>query len=305
MNTAIERSLVSALSRSPAQPFFHWRMARRLVVLAYHEVVDASTFEWQIEYLRTEMHPVSLQEVTEALLSGRPLPARAVLITFDDGDRTVHDRALPILRRHGVPGVAFIVAGLLGTETPFWWREVEHLVSRGARHPALHGSPGACVAALKRLPDDQRRVAIEDLRRSVAGPAFRTPQLRPNELLALTAGGIAIGNHTFSHPCLDRCTPAAVETELVSAHERLTAIMGVAPTSFAYPNGNVDGPSAGVLRDLGYSTAFLFDHRIGAFPPEDPFAISRIRVSSTTDADRFRIRVSGLHSFVHRVIGRA
>ena len=298
-------TLDAVLQLSPAQPLFRWRASRRLVVLAYHEVLDAEDFGHQVEYLRTCMHPVSLTEVIAAISYGRALPPRAVLITFDDGDRSVYERALPILRDRGVPGVAFVIAGLLGTDTPFWWREVEELCGRGARAPGLPLQPAECVSALKRVPDEERLARIEQLRRSAVGPPITTPQLQRSEVAALEAGGIAVGNHTFTHPCLDRCTDETLANELIRAHEALVAILGRAPSAFAYPNGNADERAAPILAELGYEAAFLFDHRIGQFPPADRYRISRVRIGSMTRPDRFRILVSGLHSSVHHLIGRA
>jgi peptidoglycan/xylan/chitin deacetylase (PgdA/CDA1 family) len=296
--------VTAALRRSPAQSFFEWRASRRLVVLAYHDVPAADTFAWHVAYVREYMHPVSLPQVVAAIRAGRSLPRDAVLITFDDGDRTVYDVALPILRDWGVPAVTFVIPGLLDSEIPFWWYEVERLVERGARETGLPSTPPACVAALKRLPDNQRRSVVERLRKRVAGPPVRQPQLRRAEVATLAASGVSIGNHTYSHPCLDRCTDTEVESEIVQAHDALTEILGAAPSAFAYPNGMTQLSAARVLRALRYDVAFLFDHRIGAFPPNDPYAISRIRVSASAHPDRFRLLVSGLHSSVHRLMGR-
>jgi peptidoglycan/xylan/chitin deacetylase (PgdA/CDA1 family) len=292
------------LERSP-DPFLRWGAPGRLVALAYHGLVDADRFSAQLEYLKRAMHPVSLEDVVGAARSGRSLPLRAVLITFDDGDRSLYDLALPVMRAHGLPGVVFVVAGVLGTEEPFWWREVDQLVSRGGWTPGLvRGDAAASVGALKRVADLDRRAAIDALRRSVSGPAVRQPQLEPSELVELESAGIAIGNHTFTHPCIDRCPDEAVEDEVVRAHERITGILGRAPVAFAYPNGNFDPRVPPVLTRLGYEAAFLFDHRVGRFPPADRFRISRVRVSADALDGRFRILVSGLHSTVHRLIGR-
>jgi peptidoglycan/xylan/chitin deacetylase (PgdA/CDA1 family) len=51
-------------------------------------------------------------------LDAAPLPARAVLLTFDDGYRDNLENALPILRRHGYPAVLFVPIGFLDDERP-------------------------------------------------------------------------------------------------------------------------------------------------------------------------------------------
>jgi peptidoglycan/xylan/chitin deacetylase (PgdA/CDA1 family) len=295
----------AVLSRSPAQPVFRWRAARRLVVLAYHSVGDAERFSSHVRYLRSKMHPVSMDEVAASIQSGSRLPPRAVLVTFDDGGRSVYDTALPILREHDVPALAFLVAGVIGTSRPFWWHEVEELVRRGGRATHLPtGDPAGCVRKLKLVADEVRLDRIEELRTTAAGPPVLDPQLTPSEVRELDATGVSVGNHTATHPCLDRCSSEKVESELVSAHERLTEIAGRAPTAFAFPNGSADERATPILRSLGYEAAFLFDHRIAGCPPADRYRISRLRISSDAGTDRLRIVMSGLHSAVHHLVGR-
>jgi peptidoglycan/xylan/chitin deacetylase (PgdA/CDA1 family) len=48
----------------------------------------------------------------ETVLSGE-LPRRALLITFDDGYRSIAEVALPILRRLGLPSVFFVTGECL------------------------------------------------------------------------------------------------------------------------------------------------------------------------------------------------
>lgn len=274
-------------------------------MLAYHDVADPERFAQQVEYLTSAMHPVSLDEVLAAQGGGQGLPRRAVLVTFDDGNRSVYEQALPVLREHGVPAALFVVAGLLDGKQPFWWVEAEELLRRGGQTPILgEVGPVAGVAALKRLPDERRLAALEQLRRSAGETPLEMPQLTRSELRVLESGGVRIGNHTLTHPCLDRCTDEKVRFELSRAHEILAEALGRPPTAFAYPNGNWDPRAAATLEELGYAAAFLFDHRIGRYPPADALRISRVRVNSTTPLDRFRILISGLHPFLHHTIGR-
>src|SRR5215212_10755611 len=64
----------------------------------------------------------------ERLLDGRAgrvrLPARAVIITFDDGFQDCVDYAVPILQRHRLTAMFYLVAGLAGARS-------EWLAARG------------------------------------------------------------------------------------------------------------------------------------------------------------------------------
>jgi peptidoglycan/xylan/chitin deacetylase (PgdA/CDA1 family) len=159
------------------------------------------------------------------------------------------------------------------------------------------------VRRLKQVPDSERRQVLGRLRSQVPRP-LRQPQLRSDELTLLLEAGVAVGNHTSTHPCLDRCADEVVREEVRTAHDVLTRALGQAPTTFAYPNGNWDPRAEEELGRLGYEAAFLFDHRLARVPAEHPLRISRLRVGSTTTPDRFRIILSGLHPAVMHARGR-
>lgn len=306
MNGA-RRSLADAgLSRSPAQPVFHWRASRRLAVLAYHGIDDPERFEQHLDYLRRRMHPVSLETVLGALRAGGGLPPRACLITFDDGHRSVLESALPLLRERSLPAAVFVVAGLIGTDHPFWWAEVKDLARAGGTVSGLSGrTPDDLVRALKRVPDDRRLDAIDELRGSAARTASPVAQLLRDELRVLESYGVAVGNHSMTHACLSRCTDRKILDEVHGAHEELTSALGHEPKAFAYPDGDRDQRVATAVATAGYEAAFLFDHRMSPPAPPDPLRISRLRVNSDTHLDRFRTIVSGLHPAVHHALGRA
>ena len=293
------------LRHSPAQPLFRAWAAHRLAVLAYHEIEDPQAFAAQMDRLLRRATPVSLADVRQAAAEGRPLPPRSVLVTFDDGDRSVVTEGLPVLTKRRIPSVAFVITELIDGDQPFWWREAHFLARHGGTARSLPPGrpPEAVVRRLKTLPDPDRRRSLAEMRVSASRPAPRQPQLSPEDLLRLRDAGVRIGNHTLSHPCLDRCDGPTVRTEVAAAHLALTRWLGEAPTAFAYPNGNFDARTCGVLRELGYRLGFLFDHRHEALLPADPLRISRLRVNASTSPHRFDTILSGLHPAVHRLRG--
>ena len=81
----------------------------RFAAIAFHDVVDSPAdlvgdavtaqslvdfFDW----LKAEgWTPVSLAQVAAAGQGGPPLPPRAILLSFDDGYKSFHDRVYPLL----------------------------------------------------------------------------------------------------------------------------------------------------------------------------------------------------------------
>jgi peptidoglycan/xylan/chitin deacetylase (PgdA/CDA1 family) len=294
------------LRGSPVQVWFRHRAASRLAVLGYHGIEDPAAFADHVDRVQRAFSPVSLQQVEEAVHGGRELPPYSVLITFDDGDRSVHTHALPLLAARGVPAVCFVIADLIGTDAPFWWEEVEHLARHGGTTRLVPPvPPGILVHTIKLLPERDRRRALQELRGTATLPAPRRPQLTAAELRELEAGGITVGNHTLTHPCLDRCDAEQARTEVLRAHELLTDMLGRPPTSFAYPNGNVDERAHQAITEAGYGSAFVYNHRLAAPGSCHPLRIDRLVVSSRTSADRLETILSGLHPAVFRSLRAA
>jgi len=165
-----------------------------LRVLTYHRFdgepqnpfsMRAEAFETQMAWLARERRAVSLDAVTGFVAGRTTLPAGAVLVTIDDGCRSTLTGALPILRRHGIPAVAFLPVGMLGAEratTGFGeatmdWTEVRSLVAGGiaiGAHGWSHCSFGALDEAAMRVEAARARAVLED-RLGVPVEAFAYP----------------------------------------------------------------------------------------------------------------------------------
>lgn len=130
-------------------------VTERLPILMYHRVaptgspktasyrVTPEAFEEQLRYLRDAgYYSVSLEDWHTAMEKKRPLPGRAVVITFDDGYIDFQRYAWPLLKRYGFSAMVFIVADCVG-RTNSWdcaygemvpllgWEEIWRLQDEG------------------------------------------------------------------------------------------------------------------------------------------------------------------------------
>jgi peptidoglycan/xylan/chitin deacetylase (PgdA/CDA1 family) len=281
-----------------------WRRLRSgLRVLAYHGVPDADAFDRQLEHLVAAYHTVGADDVAATTRGGDALPPRAVWVTFDDGSPDVLEGGLAMLRRHAVPATLFVCPGLIGTDTPFWWQTVDRAVASGAA--ADVGFDTAARGRLKRCPDAERRATVsqleDELRRR--GRDTRSRQLGWDDLDRWVDAGHTVGNHTWDHPCLDRCEDEVQRAQIEDADAALAPYIGGART-FAYPNGNWSPVAETTLRRLGYDVGLVFDHRI-ARPATNPLRMSRLRIDSDAPRARFRAVVAGTHSAAFALLPRA
>ncbi|WP_217238831.1 polysaccharide deacetylase family protein [Streptomyces sp. AC555_RSS877] len=96
--------------------------------------------------------PVTAADLAACWRGGRPLPARPVLITFDDGYEGVHRHALPVLAQHGFTATVFVSTGWIrgphdtgdSPDTMLDWAQVSELAAAGVEigghshtHPQL------------------------------------------------------------------------------------------------------------------------------------------------------------------------
>ncbi|MEY9845966.1 polysaccharide deacetylase family protein [Streptacidiphilus sp. MAP5-3] len=277
-------------------PLLRARTARRLAVLTFREVFDRGVFEAQLDRVLRSATPVSVSQVEQAMTGGPSLPPHSVLLTFEHGHRSVATEALRLLAARRVPALAFVVAGLVDTDRPYWWDEAEYLVAQGGWARSLSGRAGGPVAEkLAAMPDPDRRRSLAELRVTARHRAPSAPQLTTDDLHRLLDAGIAVGSHGLDHARLDRCDEYALREEIVGAHDRLTELTGAATTSFAYPEETHDLRAVALLRELGYRSAFRNDGMLvdtrGGLP--DPLCISRLRVDSRTARTRFDAALAG------------
>lgn len=99
-------------------------------ILLYHHVngetfssrytVSIPDFQAQMDFLYESGYTaITMSMFLEALIEGRELPEKPIVITFDDGHQSVYDHAFPIMAEYGFPGVFYIVANRINNSPDF------------------------------------------------------------------------------------------------------------------------------------------------------------------------------------------
>jgi peptidoglycan/xylan/chitin deacetylase (PgdA/CDA1 family) len=278
-----------------------WQTARAglttpLRVLAYHDVPDPDAFERQLRHVARRYDVVSGETVVGWLRGDTSLPRHALWITFDDGCPSAVDAGLPALDALALPATLFVCPGLVDGE-PFWWDVVARAEALGWR-PDDHDAGGAAlVSRLKQAPDAVRRSVVAAARHTLDAAGIEpSGSVDHAALTRWVASGRELGNHTWDHPCLDRCDDDEQARQIRDAGAWLDAFGAFARVRlFAYPNGDWTPAAEALLRKDGYDAALLFDHRpVGRTP--NALRLSRLRLDSDAPLPRARAVVSGAHS---------
>ncbi|MCZ2845027.1 MAG: polysaccharide deacetylase family protein [Candidatus Bathyarchaeota archaeon] len=257
-------------------------------VLVYHKVLNREQFEKQINYLKQNYEIINPLMLEDYLNNKLPLPEKALMITFDDGDSSLYQNALPVLKRENIPAIIFVITNLIETNNPFWWDEIEYFLGVEEGYNK--------VWEVKTWPNNKREEYIKELRSNSNKELFKYPQLSLSELKEMQDAGVLIANHSHTHPMFDKCSDIELNKEL----EDSTAVLqseGFNFNYFAYPNGNYSERAERKLKEFGIKYSFLFDHKVnkGKF---NPLRISRLKVNDKTPLWKLKFILSGWHSKV-------
>jgi peptidoglycan/xylan/chitin deacetylase (PgdA/CDA1 family) len=97
------------------------------------------------------------------------------------------------------------------------------------------------------------------------------------DLRALVSEGVSIGSHTVNHPNLTTASADAVESELRDSRAELEQRLGIAVTSFCYPQAKWNGRVAGMARRY-YESAVCAGGRRFVSGSDEPHRIPRFPV---------------------------
>jgi peptidoglycan/xylan/chitin deacetylase (PgdA/CDA1 family) len=96
--------------------------------------VTPDNFSAQMDYLAAEgYHPIRVSDFADYLLTGKPLPSKPIVLTFDDGYLDNYENALPVLVKHKFPATFFIITQFAEDKRPGYmnWDQVEQLAIEG------------------------------------------------------------------------------------------------------------------------------------------------------------------------------
>ena len=128
----------------------------RVAVLGYHNfsktkpvtemLLRTSEFRRQMQYIRDAgLRVISMKEFLDWRLGNLQLPARCVLITLDDGWKSVYTDAYPILKEFGYPFTLFLytkyLSGRGDSMTPAMIREMQNNGATIGSHSTSHYYP--------------------------------------------------------------------------------------------------------------------------------------------------------------------
>ena len=208
--------------------------------------VRASELDAHCRLIRESCDPIRL---SDWLGAERSLPPRPVLVTFDDGYRSVFTLAKPILERYEIPAVLFVTTRPAIERQRFWYDRMAAELGESAVEDAKSCSYDEWSRRLGELAagrladgDPHAPLTVDELRSLAQHPLFE------------------LGGHTSTHPILAQAGVDVQRREIEGNRQELESMAGVKARAFAYPNGrpriDYSEESIRLVRETGYEVAF-------------------------------------------------
>ena len=305
---------------------------KRITVLAYHRVVDISRagfdtyqpnvsaspddFQAQMDYVKEHYDVIDIEHLTLWLQGERDLPARPLVITFDDGYRDNYEHAYPILCQRKLPALLFVTTNFIGGSHSFYWDRM----SRGFHHTqeASISIPGLgdihwtnpkqralalrqIIGKLKLLPNEEKEHLVDLALEALGMDTYRNAEplaMDWDQVREMEDNGFSIGGHTHTHPILTRISLDQGRDEIRTCLAIIKKEIKRPALAFAYTNGlesdfNIQHEK--ILDEIGVQAAFslLPGPTSRAEVQARPLAIRRILISHRDRLSRFEAKLAG------------
>ena len=283
------------------------------IILTYHDIgygggeytVTPEAFAAQMQLLADS----GWQTITAAQLSdwltGRPLPAHSIQITFDDGARGVWQYADQVLARNNQHAAAYIVTGFVGTRGPYYmtWPELTRLHQGGRWDIEAHthlghveipidaeGHSVPFLTGLKYLADQQRPETVEEFRERITTDLVESKK-------QITARGLPEPDF-FAYPFSAHSDAPGAEgvlNEVVSSQFK-AAMLDQPHSPVATTAANLTEGNLARMDTTADTTLREFADKIAQVSPLDPPALAPLTVPAawtTYDEQPAALAVSG------------
>lgn len=137
-------------------------------ILTYHNVTEKeskSVYEISLAKFKNHMGwfqeqgftAISLGDLKNWICDGKEIPAKPIILTFDDGYANCYNLILPILKAHGFKAVFFLTTAWIEKENYLTWEQILRMKKNGMEL----GSHGHMHRPLTALPPEDARYELK------------------------------------------------------------------------------------------------------------------------------------------------
>ena len=241
----------------------------QLPVVMYHQLTKSESksgkyvlpleqFEKDLKYLKNKGYQtVTVQQLVAFSEGKADLPEKSVMITFDDGNETLYEYAMPMLEQYGFTAVGFVVGALADRYTELDdhnlnysnlnWQEIKEMSSGNIIDIQSHSFDLHKNTADRSGAKKKKSETIEQYREFLSADA------------------------------------AKMKMKMVEQ-------TGKEPIAFAYPFGSFSSESREILKENGMKVVFTCEERVNIIKKAEPeclFGLGRYNRPSGISSESF------------------
>ncbi len=246
-------------------------------ILAYHDIGAPSFFNLQVPeeiflshvkyLLESNYNLISLEEAAELLKSKRPIPDDTVVITFDDGYKSIYKNVLSTVKQYNIPVTVFLSTEPVEKRRPLFVDALAYafentknkklnLTSWTLKEYPIGNQDLKEMAGYeineysKDLRSEDRRKFLEfifeKLDVDLDSQELRDRMLSWDEVVESSRSGVSFGVHTVTHPSLARISNDEAGDEILGSKKIMEEKLNSEVKTFAYPYGSAQDVSEAV-----------------------------------------------------------
>ncbi|WP_200763693.1 poly-beta-1,6-N-acetyl-D-glucosamine N-deacetylase PgaB [Nitrosophilus alvini] len=250
----------------------------RFLVLCYHNIEDnpkdrdimsisTDKFIQQLNWISNHgYHPVSIDDLIAAKNGVKPLPEKAILLTFDDAYKNFYTRVYPLLKAFNYPAVLAVVGKWMESDEEgtfmygdkrkprnmlLTWKEIKEMSDSGLVEIASHSY---------------------DMHKGVLG----NPQGNVQPALTTRIYNPKSGTYEDDESYLKR-----VEADIKKSSELIFEKIGKKPKAIVWPFGEYNEAALKIAKKYGMDIAFTLDDGSNSLKNSD--RLKRILIFSNDD----------------------
>jgi peptidoglycan/xylan/chitin deacetylase (PgdA/CDA1 family) len=267
-------------------------------------------FRAQMDLLRRDYHPISLDDVVKKLKTGEPSPKHSVVVTFDDGYADNFEVAMPILNQLGIPATFYVTVDCVEQRRLPWpsrlryaFRRTEFSVwidRRGnswplqnfdSRERAYLASCDECCQ-LSGQPQEEYVRRVEKQFGTAVSADSGSLMMNYEQIRSLHRNGHIVGSHTMTHPNMAYIGEHDAKTELAESKQRLEQALQAPVGHFSYPcpamTPHWSEQTVAQSRLVGYDSAVTTNGGVTRCG-DNPLALKRIRPTKSAEGLRWNL----------------
>jgi peptidoglycan/xylan/chitin deacetylase (PgdA/CDA1 family) len=316
--SAIPEPVYRALIRRDVLHFFYHTISEYPLAHIRHLFAckTSAAFEADLVYLKQRFSLISYQQLVEHVEAKKPLPRRAVMLSFDDGLAESYTTARPLLLKHDIPCIFFITTGVIDNRDMLYRHKVSlciEIASRAGQEQrqaafaelsrrfglAISGMEGFIlwIKELTEADRDALETACQVLSADIPGYLERQrPYLTSEQIRGLKSDGFTLGAHSVRHIKFNLLDEAGMEDELARSCQAVQVFSGEDRIPFAFPfsASGIERPAFRRILDRNKQVGLIFDTK--GIRKDAAFVFNRIwsdlplpRSNNTSDLE-IRIR---------------